>query len=291
MRIATHDGPFHADEVFATVVLRKLFPGADLVRSRNLVVLADCQIVYDVGGVYDPSKGRFDHHMAEFNVYHENGIKLSSLGLIWQVYGADYCSGDQELAELINQKFVMAIDANDNGQELFALTDFGVRPNDIDLYIKMFYPAFDQPQDYNLAFSRVLDFATGVLERVVAKYSAEMRALTQLKDAYSQTSDKRLLVLSNPLPFGDFARDQPELLYVIAPNSIGDSYNIRAITDDERGFNPRQPFPASWAGLNDTELEKACGVVGAKFCHNGRWLAGAYNLEAAQHMAELSLNQ
>lgn len=32
-------------------------------RSRNQGILDSCDIVVDVGGVYNPSKHRYDHHM------------------------------------------------------------------------------------------------------------------------------------------------------------------------------------------------------------------------------------
>jgi len=35
---------------------------AEIVRTRDQTVLDTCDIVVDVGGVYDPKKERFDHH-------------------------------------------------------------------------------------------------------------------------------------------------------------------------------------------------------------------------------------
>ena len=104
MKIATHDGPFHADEVFATAMLRRLFPDDEFIRSRDQAVLDECDIVYDVGGEFDPGKGRYDHHMADFDVRHQNGIKKSSLGLLWAEYGERYCRG-AELAKLVEEQF------------------------------------------------------------------------------------------------------------------------------------------------------------------------------------------
>ena len=51
-------------QVLACYMLRKLpeFSDANIVRTRNQEVLETCDIVVDVGGVYDPSKHRYDHH-------------------------------------------------------------------------------------------------------------------------------------------------------------------------------------------------------------------------------------
>ena len=35
---------------------------AEIKRSRDPAVLADCDLVVDVGGVYDPTIHRYDHH-------------------------------------------------------------------------------------------------------------------------------------------------------------------------------------------------------------------------------------
>ena len=63
--IGTHSGCFHADEVLACTMLTKFtkkFRDAMIVRTRDPKLLETFDIVVDVGGVYDPSKGLFDHH-------------------------------------------------------------------------------------------------------------------------------------------------------------------------------------------------------------------------------------
>ena len=54
----------------------------------------------------------------------------------------------------------------------------------------------------------------------------------------------------------------------------------------EDTFDSRADLPAAWAGLTDAALEAACGVKGAKFCHNGRFIAVADSREAIWQMAE-----
>lgn len=62
--IGTHDGSFHCDEVLACAMLRLIpeFKDAVVKRSRDPVVLEACDIVVDVGGVFDPQTHRYDHH-------------------------------------------------------------------------------------------------------------------------------------------------------------------------------------------------------------------------------------
>ena len=88
-KIGTHNGTFHCDEVMAIAMLLRIHPSKNdmrIVRSRNADLLAACDIVVDVGGVYDHSRGRYDHHQPEFKDTFSPDFKtpLSSAGLIYK---------------------------------------------------------------------------------------------------------------------------------------------------------------------------------------------------------------
>ena len=51
----------------------------------------------------------------------------------------------------------------------------------------------------------------------------------------------------------------------------------------------RADLPEAWAGLTDAALEAASGVPGAKFCHNGRFIAVASKRDAIFQMADLAI--
>ena len=63
-KIGTHNGTFHCDEALACFMLRLLdeYKGAEVVRTRDPAVLSTCDVVVDVGGVYDHNTKRYDHH-------------------------------------------------------------------------------------------------------------------------------------------------------------------------------------------------------------------------------------
>ena len=63
-RIGTHNGTFHCDEALACFMLKQLpeYKHANIVRTRNKEELSECDVVVDVGGVYDPQNHRYDHH-------------------------------------------------------------------------------------------------------------------------------------------------------------------------------------------------------------------------------------
>ncbi|KAI3643450.1 hypothetical protein MP228_013005 [Amoeboaphelidium protococcarum] len=142
-KIGTHSGTFHADESLACWMLKqtKEFADAEIVRSRDPSVLDRCDILVDVGGVYDPAKHRYDHHQREFNEFMSIGgtdykvTKLSSAGLIYRHFGkevlqsimddnsqiagltagADYKANIDVVYKKVYDDFIEAMDAIDNG--------------------------------------------------------------------------------------------------------------------------------------------------------------------------------
>ena len=95
--IGTHNGTFHCDEALGCFLLSKTetYKDADVVRSRDPAVLANLDVVIDVGGVYEPSNNRFDHHQRGFTevLGHGYSTKLSSAGLVYKHYGKEIIAG------------------------------------------------------------------------------------------------------------------------------------------------------------------------------------------------------
>ena len=75
----THSGTFHADEVFATVLLSLLLDNIAVYRINEYRNEAkDSVIVYDVG------LGELDHHQAGGNGKRKNGVPYAACGLVWR---------------------------------------------------------------------------------------------------------------------------------------------------------------------------------------------------------------
>ncbi|KAI1826097.1 putative UPF0160 protein C27H6.8 [Xylaria intraflava] len=126
--IGTHNGHFHADEALAVHMLRQLpaYAGASLLRTRDPAQLATCHTVVDVGGEYDASQNRYDHHQRTFTTtFPERPTKLSSAGLVYLHFGKALAAQrlgkaeDNEEVGLVWRKvyenFIEALDAHDNG--------------------------------------------------------------------------------------------------------------------------------------------------------------------------------
>lgn len=89
--IGTHDGKFHADEALGIFLLQQLpeYKESRVLRSRDPSLLATCDLVLDVGGIYDANALRFDHHQRDFaeTLSPQHRTKLSSAGLIYKHFG------------------------------------------------------------------------------------------------------------------------------------------------------------------------------------------------------------
>ena len=121
-------GHFHADEALAVYMLRLLpeYQSAALVRTRDPAVLDTCHTVVDVGGEYDASKNRYDHHQRTFSTtFPAHQTKLSSAGLVYMHFGRAIIAQHAKLPidhpevamlhEKLYDDFVEAVDAHDNG--------------------------------------------------------------------------------------------------------------------------------------------------------------------------------
>ena len=136
MRIITHSERFHADEVFASALLKYLFDISEIIRTRDKDIISEAQedintFVVDVGGKYEINKNNFDHHQSDFNdVFGEKSwIKMSSCGLIWKHFGEriiekfvkeqfDMELSPEEITSFFHKLYhnlFLSIDANDNG--------------------------------------------------------------------------------------------------------------------------------------------------------------------------------
>ena len=115
MRIATHDGSFHADEIFALAALTLHDENAEIVRTRDRDALAAADVRVDVGFRDDVSTGDFDHHQRDFSATRPNGVGYASFGLVWREHGVRICGGDQEAADVVDATLVQAVDASAPG--------------------------------------------------------------------------------------------------------------------------------------------------------------------------------
>ncbi len=262
----THDGSFHADEVTACALLM-LFGLVDqdkILRTRDLLKLEGCEYVCDVGGVFDPSAKRFDHHQSDYQG------ELSSAGMVLS-YLRDQRIINAEIYQFFNRSLVLGVDAHDNGRvtpEVGSCTFSHVVSN----FVPILY---DAPRDVqNKAFFEALEFVLGHLRRLMERcdyiQSCREKVLASMK------LNEKVLFFNEALPwlecfFDSGGREHPAL-FVIMPS--GGHWKLRGIppTYEDR-MKVRVPLPSEWAGLLNEDLKRVSGIPGAIFCHKGRFIS------------------
>jgi uncharacterized UPF0160 family protein len=288
----THDGQFHADDVFATVVLRRIFPGLTVVRSRDPEKIANAGVVYEVGRIYDPAKLRFDHHQNGALV-RENGITYSSFGLVWLKFGMEYC-GNKNIAEGVDKSLAQSIDADDNGIKIVKEIFDGAQPFVISQVIHLMNPVdeFETASEeiYLERFIKTVDWAEQILDRLVLKLKASEQTYEAVSEVLKNSSDKRFVVMEKPISPRGLGDKFPELLYVVFPGYTDGRWWVRSLEEGSETFTARAPFPRGWAGLDEEKLEQACGVKGAYFAHKNRFLVVMNTREGALEVVHKMLD-
>jgi uncharacterized UPF0160 family protein len=284
--IVTHNGNFHADDVFSVAALKSIFSSFTLIRTRDLEIIAKADIVIDVGGEYDPENGRFDHHQRGGAGERDNGIPYSSLGLIWQKYGVEICNGNQDVANALDAGLVSTIDAIDCGHVK------GV-PEGISLSqtISMFNPTWQEDSHFDTCFDEAVDFASRVLTRFIAAANGGISAKSIVATAIENAQDPRVIVLEKYTPWKRTVHAlSDKALYMIYPSQTG-QWRIQTVPVEPGSFEDRRPLPKEWAGLSDKALQDVTGIDDAIFCHNGLFIAGAESFESTMKMAEMALQE
>jgi uncharacterized UPF0160 family protein len=282
--IVTHNGNFHADDVFSVAALKQILPSFNLIRTRDLAIMAKADIVIDVGGEYDAEAGRFDHHQRGGAGERENGIPYSSFGLIWQKYGLDICEGNQEVANAVDAGLVSTIDAIDCGHVEGIYDGISLSQT-----ISMFTPTWQEDSHFDSCFDEAVEFASRVLKRFIASSSGGISAKTIVAKAIENAQDPRVIVLQKYTPWKRTVHALAEkALYIVYPSQTG-QWRIQTVPVEPGSFEDRKPLPKAWAGLSDKDLQEVTGIDDAMFCHNGLFIAGAESFESTMKMASIAL--
>ena len=309
MLIATHSGKFHADDVWAVAVLDMVFPGADLIRTRDSARIAAADFAVDVGGIWDPETGRFDHHQKDFEGARGNGVVYASAGLVWKTYGARCVSliahqhlghaltetQAQEIAWGIDGDLVQYLDMADTGAARNAPGGYG-----LSAVVSGFNPNWmeeaaagspEAAEAMRLArFRRAMAMIADIIINNVKYRVGAMLAAVQVLAGERLEGGRLLLLPNSALPWSTLVRrEMPDVLFVISRNLAEDRYMLHTVPAAAEGFDAKRDLPAPWGGLRDAALQKATGVADAQFCHKGLFIAAAKSFEGALALARQAL--
>lgn len=256
IEIVTHDGQFHADEVFASAVIlrmRNSDPVAsmtlavDFIRTRALGALPDLKpgtdrFFLDVGGVYDPAQLRFDHHQREGAGERPSGIPYATSGLVWKHIGPALCTGP-EVHAMVDSKLFAALDAADCGFDLRKVglgPESGevrpgapangagsgpVRPMNMSAAVSAFNPTWNAlggPDEQLTQFKAAVAWAGLILDQVIRQAESSVLATEALNQALAEErEDRRILVLRQFIPWQETIAAHPEVMFVVFPPTMG----------------------------------------------------------------------
>ena len=282
--VATHNGNFHADDVFSIAALRHILPTFKLIRTRDLELIAQADIVIDVGGEYDPAAGRFDHHQRGGAGERENGIPYSSFGLIWQKYGLELCQGDPDVAHAVDAGLVSTIDAIDCGHVEGVSKGISLSQT-----ISMFNPTWEEESNFDTCFDEAVEFAARMLIRFIASAHGSVNAKEIVAKAIENAEDARVIVLEKYTPWKKTVHIlSSDALYMVYPSHSG-QWILQTVPVEPGSFEDRKPLPKAWSGLSDQAFIDETGIDDAVFCHNGLFIAGTKSFESTMKLADAAL--
>ncbi|MFS8029790.1 putative metal-dependent protein hydrolase [Helianthus anomalus] len=316
-KIGTHNGSFHCDEALGCFMLRltNKYSGAEIVRTRDPQVLETLDAVLDVGGVYDPSRDRYDHHQKGFAEVFGHGFttKLSSAGLIYKHFGTEIIAKEVQLDEghpdvhrlylAIYKSFMEAIDAIDNGINQYDTDQPPKYVNNTHLSSRVgkFNLDWTDPdqsfEKENEAFQRAMALAgTEFLDSVRFHVKSWLPARSIVMACLAARTDidpsGEIMVLDRFCPWKLHLHEleqelkiEPSIKYVLYEDERSKGWRVQAVAKSPESFESRKALPSQWRGLRDDELSKETGIPGCVFVHMSGFIGGNHTYEGALAMA------
>jgi uncharacterized UPF0160 family protein len=329
--IGTHSGTFQADEAMGVFLLQQLpdYRRSQVVRSRDLAVLDPLDVVIDVGGVYDDSKLRYDHHQRGYDERFDEGkkgstegrcTKLSASGLVYRHYGKQilkefYPDLSDSLVDLaygkIYDRLLEALDAIDTGVEM--------APEGVELVYRdstglsarvgRLNPRWNEVDDEGEKPSLDARFAlavelcgqdfVSVMTKVVESDMPARKFVEEalLKRQETDASGEILCFSFGGLPWRDHLYEL-EKIHAVDPlikfvlyQDVSGMWRVQAVTVEGRGFENRRSLPQAWRGVRDDNLAAVTKIPGSRFCHAAGFIGGADSYEGALAMAKTALTE
>jgi len=291
INLGSHNGNFHADDVFAIGALTLLHPKYRILRSMDPEIWAQCDYLVDVGGVYDHEKRIYDHHFKDGPTYGD-GLRMSSIGLVWKHYGRDIC-GSQEVADQVCHKLIRTLDAHDNGVNLTQQAE-GI-PDVHEVSISTVVAAMNPPDliDVDKVFEKEAVKAAEILKAYIANAQKWFASKTEVEEALARAGKNNLKFIEvgencNWMEHLLNAEGNESILFVLYPTD-GKWYS-RTVPVSIHSYKSRKDFPEEWGGLRDEEFSRAAGITDGVFCHHARFICGSMSRESTEKLIEKAIS-
>ncbi|KAK3749851.1 hypothetical protein RRG08_066166 [Elysia crispata] len=321
-KIGTHNGSFHCDEVLACYLLKRLdqYTDAEIIRTRDPSLLATTDIVVDVGGVFDPSIHRYDHHQRSFNESMNSlnpklpwTTKLSSAGLVYFHFGRNIISKMLDLPvddtitttiyDKVYENFIEEIDGIDNGIDQYdGEPRYRVSTN-LSSRVAGLNPKWNEKNaDEMVQFKKAMQMVGAEFTDRVEYYKLTWLPARQvvekaIKGRHEIDASGQIICFGDGgAPWKDhlFTIEKeldisPPITYVLYTDQNG-QWRVQCVPVSLGSFENRLSLKEDWRGLRDEELSTKSGIAGCVFVHAGGFIGGNKTYEGALEMARASLN-
>lgn len=279
-KVVTHNGIFHADEVFACATIRNFYPEVKIIRSRNPMLLEAAledanTVLVDVGGVFDPERLAFDHHQREGAPEpRENEVPFSSFGLVWRHFKGHVPAFTDFVYDAVDKELVQPIDRVDCG--------YGERTEGV-YSISQAVSGFNGiGHDKDEEFHSALDMAQTILYNVMAGAITKQQNQKRLSDRIKNPiHDGKVIVLGDFVPdWQDRIIKESDALYV-AYRDVSGEWRLQCVPKEAGSFESRKPLPEEWT------LKDAKPVKDFVFCHKNRFICGTKSLIGMEELMRI----
>eukprot|EP00866_Antonospora_locustae_P000929 jgi/Antlo1/929/2445 len=300
MKLVTHNGRFHQDEVTATAILLKIYPHAEVIRTRDVREIETGDIVYDVGRVFDPAHMRFDHHQRSFvetfsNKYH---VKMSSAGLIFKYFCSEFLraynfdTSDDMLDVLIDgiyRDYFLGIDGVDNGYDF----EGAYRVRGLCDLVSSFNMLEDNDSTaQEKRFMECMKIVQIDLDNFMEHRLYFWLPKYKLARAGVENCEGKIIISEEYIPpamvlevESDFGKD---IQFIVV--SKKEEARVYAVPITRKSFRCKLPLKEEWRGLDGDLLAEVSSIKDALFVHASGFLGCCRTLAGALEMCRKTLD-
>lgn len=289
--IVTHDGVFHADEVFATALIKLIVKSnnenkIEVVRTRNPKILQE-HLGLETSMVIDVGNSEYDHHQElKYNTINGEEVPMSSFGLVHKKFlELGLIMFDKDL-----QNLVVEVDKADNG----------VAPSTVSTLIRTFTPNWNDKSDTAMddAFKKAVKFAKVILENMLEKtkynffaeeiIKDEIQNLKKQNEFKTKNMKRNYIILETFIPFqetiikyNETVSEEDKIKFVINKNK--NKFNLHTIKKSLGSFE-------NHVDLISLDMAKELGI-NVDFIHNNKFFAVADSVEALEEIIAISIGE
>lgn len=315
IKIGTHNGVFHCDELLGTYMIQLVLPDSVIVRSRDDCILKQCDIVIDVGNVYEPSKYLFDHHQKSFTESMSSILpgkpwttKLSSAGLVYCHFGKEILQkvvGERSNDEIeaifdhVYEHFIQEIDAIDNGFPMYdgepryrITTNLSSRVNRLNKQWNISDDLYNEEEEFSKAQLYVgNEFQATVKRAAEVWWPARKLVSDAILNRFKVHASGLIIELEQFCPWKEHFFNLEKMLKVDKPILFvifSDSHNnwrVQAVSVNTGSYICRLFLHGEWQGLRDEELCNVAEIDGCVFVHHTGFIGGNKTRDGALRMA------